>query len=125
MNLQGEMNKPIALKAGGGTMTLREFVEIRRGVPTHFSMARALESKHIALANLKVESYGVDQGRQLAIERLRASLAEKFEFLDGSVYSAAQAIEEIQQGSAAGKYFMELEKRAAAIAIKAVEEGKV
>lgn len=125
MNLQGEMNKPVALKAGGGTMTLREFMDIRRTASTNFSLARALESRHMAMANLQVESYGFDQSRQLAIERLRASPEEKFEFLDGSVYSAVEAIRQIQQNSAAGKYFTELEKRAAAIAIKAATEGKV
>jgi hypothetical protein len=124
MNLQSEMNKPVLLTEGGGTISLREFKTIRLNAVNESALTRALGSKHIAFSNQRVESYPVDQSRQLAVARLRASPEEKFEFIDGKVFSATEAIKEIERGSAAGKYFTDLEKRAAAIAIKAVEDGK-
>ena len=124
MNLQSEMNKPVLLTEGGGTMSLREFKNIRLNAMNESTFMRALGTKDVAFANQRVELYPVDQSRRLAVARLRASPEEKFEFIDGKVFSAVEAIKEIERDSAAGKYFTDLERRAAAIAIKAVEEGK-
>lgn len=63
--------------------------------------------------------------KELVVRRLKADAAEKFEFVDGNVFTGAEAATEVERESPIGRYFLELEKETLRIAQQAHFDGKL
>jgi hypothetical protein len=122
MNIERELDMPVALTSDGRPITLRQIgagvTRASFGDCARASITRSLGCKiaYIAKAVSEVGAFDADLRKNLAIARLRESVGAEFEFLDGRRFTAAQAITEIERCTDVGGYFVEIENRAAAIA---------
>lgn len=128
MKFDAELNKPVLI-LGGQPVTLRQLATARTG-ESRAALAREYTfsgSRSLSLANIKeaIGNSDVSHARQLAIARLRSSPGSTYRFLDGKVFTANEAIVQIEQHTKVGDYFTKLEKRAAEIAIEALEKGQI
>lgn len=134
MNFQSEQNKPVfmmrplVLAANEGTLSGRSF-QIKKAARADFSgdyMLKIAEARGVPPGLLvKVADATADELKDLVIQRLKADSDEKFEFLDGRVFSGAQAAEEVRKKSKVGDYFLELETETVRIVQEAFLNNKV
>lgn len=74
---------------------------------------------------LNIDQAQPHEAKELIIQRLKASTSEKFEFLDGRIYSGDEAAREVEKGSDIGKYFLDIEKETIKIVQAAAREGQL
>ena len=61
----------------------------------------------------------------MVLGRLKVEPNKTFRFMDGTIVTASQAAEEIENGTAKGEFFFKIEKRALELAEIALAKGEV
>lgn len=133
MNFEAERRKPIflvrprALNEGAGRL-IKQAVEGHQAFASGIGddvMIKVAEARSLpSHALFKVAQLSNRELRDLVVLRLKADPAEKFEFLDGTVFTGEQAAREVTQSTSKGQYFLELEKETLSIVQEAYFEGK-
>lgn len=66
-----------------------------------------------------------DEVKDLVITRLESDQAERFEFLDGRIFSGREAAKEVRENTRVGGYFLDLEKETLRIVQGAFFDGEL
>jgi hypothetical protein len=74
---------------------------------------------------LSVAEASPEEIKDLIVSRLETDKDEKFQFLDGKVFSGADAAKEVAQNTRVGKYFLELETETLRIVQEAFLKGEI
>lgn len=109
--------------AASGPVTLREMVQFRKA--GRFENRTLGSLRTFSACNEAVANMSASEAKNLAVARLRANPNAVFRFVDGRKFSALQAVDEVARDTEVGKYFTKIQKRAAEIALEALDAGKI
>ena len=135
MNFQSERNKPlfvvrpVQVRNFSAQRTINEALASNMAVHAERVddyMVKSAAAKQLPREILvKVAEASAPEIKELVVRRLKSDATEKFEFVDGNVYTGAEAAAEVERESAMGRYFLELEKETLRIAQQAHFDGKI
>ena len=135
MNFDSERNKPIfisrstqitlcnAREAINESLLNRTVLRTTAAYEDEYLIKAAAARNLPQRALIKIDDARPEEVKQLVISRLESDRDEKFEFLDGTKFSGAEAAAEVRRDSKAGKYFIELEKETLRIVQEAFIKG--
>lgn len=128
MNWQRELNKPIFINSDGRFVTLAE-AKARLHESTALNASyRTMPKVLTTFASRGFSKFAAaseEEQKRLAVARLKSEPTRQFRFLDGTVFTAAQAVEEIERRTPQGDYFLKLEERAIELAEEALAKGQI
>ena len=137
MNFTAEKNKPLFVVraqqvnfTANARQMLNEALACNtavhaESVPDDFFVKSAAAHKMQPQLLVKLGESTPAEIKDLVVKRLKTDASEKFEFMDGTVFTGAQAAQEVATESRIGRYFLELEKETLRIAQQAYGEGKI
>lgn len=135
MNFQSERNKPLFVVRTSQIYNFNAQSTINEALASNTAvraervddyMVKSAAAKQLPQTILvKVDDASTAEIKELVVRRLKSDATEKFEFVDGSIYTGAEAAAEVERESSMGRYFLEVEKETLKIAQQAHFEGKI
>ena len=135
MNFTTELNKPIFVARPTMLRSFNSATLINEALASEGAIYAANSGDYIIKAStarrlqkstfVSVDESTISEIKDLVVARLEADREEKFQFLDGRMFTGPEAAKEVTAGTKVGTYFLEVEKETLRIVQEAFLRGEL